>query len=236
MRWRFRWLLCGLLGLVLIGGAILWFREYRAVERNAQAARTAVASGRTVRAREPLNRWLRARPRSAEAHALRAELALAEGDFDQVKPEFNRARSLGYPEEKLERLRAIWSSRIGQYAEAEPVLARLWSEGANPDPAVDEALARIYLKTYRLAGAKTVIQRWIQDAPTDGRPFLWLTEIDRRTEVEQPGILGTTLPRGPAARSRPRSGQAGPRRIAPQGSSQRGIGPGVQTLSGPSSG
>ena len=29
--------------------------------------------------------------------------------------------------------------------------------------------------------------RWITDAPADGRPFLWLTEIDRRTEVDNPG-------------------------------------------------
>src|SRR5262249_6165551 len=43
-----------------------------------------------------------------------------------------------------------------------------------------------YLKTYRLAQAQAVIQRWINDAPADGRPFLWLTEIDRRTAVDSP--------------------------------------------------
>ncbi len=186
MRSWFRWLSGTILVLALIGGAILWVRENRAVERDAQAARTAIAGGRTSAAREPLQRWLEARPNSAEAHALRSELALAEGEFDRVKPEFNQARALGYPEAKLERLRAIWSARIGQYAEAEPVLARLWTESEKTEPAIDEALARIYLKTYRLARAKAVIERWIEDAPTDGRPFLWLTEIDRRTEVDNP--------------------------------------------------
>ncbi len=186
MRSWFRWLSGTLLVLVLIGGAMLWVRENRAVERDAQAARTAITSGRTSAAREPLQRWLRARPNSAEAHALRSELALAEGDFDRVKPEFNRARALGYPEAKLERLRAIWSARIGQYAEAEPVLARIWTESEKTEPAIDEALARIYLKMYRFARAKAVIERWIEDAPTDGRPFLWLTEIDRRAEGDNP--------------------------------------------------
>jgi tetratricopeptide (TPR) repeat protein len=145
-----------------------------------------VGSGRTAAAREPLLRWLRARPDSAEAHALMAELALAEGDLGRVKPDFNEARSLGYPPDKLDRLRALWLARIGRYAEAEPVLERLWTESPTPDPAVDEALARLYLHTYRLARAKAVIERWIQDAPADGRPFLWLTEIDRRTEVDNP--------------------------------------------------
>ena len=42
-----------------------------------------------------------------------------------------------------------------------------------------------------------MIDRWITDAPADGRPFLWLTEIDRRTEVDNPGSWETALPRGP---------------------------------------
>ena len=49
-------------------------------------------------------RWLHAQPSSAEAHALKAEVALAEGDFPEVKREFNEARSLGYPDEKLDRI------------------------------------------------------------------------------------------------------------------------------------
>ena len=80
-----------------------------------------------------------------------AELALAENDLGRVKPEYNEARSLGYPDAKLERLMAIWLARIGRFSEAEPVLTLLFSEQAGSDPAVDEALARVYLKTYRLA-------------------------------------------------------------------------------------
>ena len=59
----------------------------------------------------------------------------------------------------------------------------MWTEQPTSDAAIHEWW-RIYLKTYRLRHAKTVIEHWINDAPADGRPFLWLTEIDRRTEVE----------------------------------------------------
>lgn len=177
-------LLAGL--FLLIGGGIAVVRERRAVERDARAARAAMTSSRFGLAREPLGRWLRARPRSAEAHALAAELALAEGRLKEIKPDFEQARSLGCPEPQLERLRALWSARAGQYSEALPILERLWTETPVPDAAVDEALARIYLKTYRLARARAVIRRWIEDAPTDGRPFLWLTEIDRRTDIDNP--------------------------------------------------
>jgi Tfp pilus assembly protein PilF len=170
----------------LLVAAVVVVRDHRAAERDAQAARGALAAGRPAAAREPLRRWLLARPKSAEAHALLAEVALNDGDFPEVKREFNTALSLGYPDPKLERIRAIWWARLGAYAEAEPILTRIWSEERKTDPAVDEALARIFLKTYRLNRAKAVIERWIEDAPADGRPFLWLTEIDRRTEVDNP--------------------------------------------------
>jgi tetratricopeptide (TPR) repeat protein len=183
---HFRRLLVTIVGLGLIGGGASVVREHRAVERDAQAARDDLAAGRAARARDPLGRWLRARPRSAEAHAVLAEVALADGDFGEVKRAFNEARALGYPEERLERLRAIWLARLGRYAEAEPILTGIWESRPKTDPAVDEALARIFLKTYRLRGAQAVLERWIADAPSDGRPFLWLTEIDRRTEVDNP--------------------------------------------------
>jgi len=186
MRSAVRWLSATILALGLIGVTGFLVRQHRAVERDAQAARAAIAAGRSALAVDPLRRWLRARPSSAEAHALRAEVALVEGNFPVVKREYEEARTLGYPEPQLERIRALWWARLGRFAEAEPILTRIWSESPKTDPAVDEALARIFLKTYRLKSAKAVIQRWIEDAPADGRPFLWLTEIDRRTEVDNP--------------------------------------------------
>jgi tetratricopeptide (TPR) repeat protein len=183
---RWFWFSATIMALGLAGAAGFLIRAHLAIERDAQAVRDAMAAGRPAWAVDPLRRWMRARPSSAEAHALKAEVALAEGDFPEVKREFNKARALDYPAEKLDRIRAIWYARLGRFAEAEPTLTDLWSTSAKTDPGVDEALARIYLKTYRLRSAKAVIKRWITDAPADGRPFLWLTEIDRRTEVDNP--------------------------------------------------
>jgi tetratricopeptide (TPR) repeat protein len=181
-----------LLGLSLTAGSFalvgLLVLNNRAIEHRAQAAQVAVAAGRTTQARGLLHAWLRARPSSAEAHALLAEVALSDGDFAAVQHELEAARSLGCAEPKLERIRALLSARAGRYAEAEAVLARLWTENAGPDAAVDEALARIYLKTYRLRRASAVIQRWINDSPADGRPIFWLTEIDRRTAPDNPAL------------------------------------------------
>jgi tetratricopeptide (TPR) repeat protein len=180
-----------IVALGLIAGAGLLIRERRAVERDARTVRDALADGRPAWAAGPLERWLKARPDSAEAHALRAEVALAAGDFPTVKSEFNQARDLGLPRDQLDRLQAVWSAKLGMFAEAEPTLTRIWSTTERTDPAVHEALARIFLKTYRLKRAKAVIDRWIVDAPLDGRPYLWLTEIDRRTEVDNPGSWET---------------------------------------------
>ena len=43
------------------------------------------------------------------------------------------------------------------------------------------------LGTYRLGEARLVIDRWMRDAPADARPYLWLTQFDRRIEVDNPG-------------------------------------------------
>jgi tetratricopeptide (TPR) repeat protein len=158
--------------------------EYLAVNRNARAARVALSTGHRKNAKGPLERWLRARPRSAEAHALMAEVALAEGDLGKVTDEMNKARSLGYPASGLERLHAVSLARIGRYSEAEPILTRLFNARGRADPTVDEALARVYMMTHRLRPAQAVIEQWIHDAPDDGRPFLWLTEFDRRMESD----------------------------------------------------
>ncbi len=190
MSWaRLKFLYLKWLAGLLLAGGLVWpiavrNRNQRAVERAAEATRAAIASGRFQDAEAPLARLLKARPDSADAHALAAQVALEKGDLDKVTDELNTARALGHPKAELERLHAIALARIGRYAEAEPILVRLLEGSAGPDPMVDGAIARIYLMTYRLGQAEEAIRRWIQDAPADGRPYLWLTEIDRRMEVD----------------------------------------------------
>jgi tetratricopeptide (TPR) repeat protein len=178
------WVLAG--ALCLGSGYLITARikEYLAVDGDARAARLAISSGHRKKALAPLERWLRAQPRSGEAHALMAQVALEEGDLSKVTAELNQARSLGYPPSGLERLHAVSLARIGRFAEAEPILVRLFNSGTRPDPTVDEALARVYMMTHRLRPAQAVIEQWIREAPGDGRPYLWLTEFDRRMESD----------------------------------------------------
>src|SRR5262249_53758343 len=65
--------LAALLVLTACVAAGVVVHQLRAVERDARAARAGVAAGKPAAARPALVRWLRARPSSAEAHALLAE-------------------------------------------------------------------------------------------------------------------------------------------------------------------
>jgi tetratricopeptide (TPR) repeat protein len=185
------WAIAGFLALVAAYFLSRKIQEISATEHVAAAARRALLSGRHSEAAMPVARFLKARPGSAEAHALAAQLALEQGDLERVTTELNRAKVLGYPKRDLERLHAATLTRIGRYAEAEPILVRLHEPGTRPDALVDEALARLYLMTYRLRQAEEVIKQWIHDAPQDGRPYLWLTEFDRRMEVDNSDALET---------------------------------------------
>ncbi len=179
--------------VAIAGGAFLAIKIQSdlAARSASRAARLAISWGRHREAKPALARWLHVEPRSPEAHALLAQVALEEGDLGRVTDLLNQARALGYPKHDLERLHAVTLARIGRFAEAEPILVGLYHPGRSPDPAVDEALARVYLMTYRLRLAESVIKQWIRDAPHDGRPFLWLTEFDRRMEVDNSEALET---------------------------------------------
>jgi Flp pilus assembly protein TadD len=152
-----------------------------AVRRLADSTRKALAAGHPDEARALLARWMALQPGSAEAHYLNARARLSAGDFAGVADELTKARELGYSKSEVERLGAIVRSRVGRYSEAEPVLVGILSDLQRRDPEAAEALARVYLETYRLPQAHAVIGRWMRDAPDDGKPYLWLTEIDRRT-------------------------------------------------------
>ena len=86
---------------VLVGGlgsfAAIVIHDFLTMHRDAQVARLAIASGRHKKANEPLAQELQRPAWSAEAHALMAQVALAEGDLARVTDEMNKARSLGYP-------------------------------------------------------------------------------------------------------------------------------------------
>jgi tetratricopeptide (TPR) repeat protein len=181
--------------IMLVGGlaavlAIVAAIAIGRTDRDAATARRALADGRLDRASAALDRWLKSSPRSAEAHYLKARIAWARHDLGTVHQELERARTLGYPPGLMARLTGLFLARTHQTAEAEPLLRRAFDEGRQPDPEVAEALARIYLGSFRLHEAGAVLDRWAREVPRDARPDLL------RTEVAEPRDSTRAAPEG----------------------------------------
>jgi tetratricopeptide (TPR) repeat protein len=185
--WR-RLVAVGLGVSILVGLAVAAWGELN-VRRDASAVRLALAARRPDRAAEPLARWLRARPRSAEAHFLQARMHFAAGDLDAATRELDRAAELGHDPVAISRLRGFLLVLTRRYAEAEPFLVAARDRITRPDPELDEALARCFLQTYQLKSAGTVLRRWMQDAPEDPRPHLWMIEVARRNDARPAEIV-----------------------------------------------
>lgn len=150
------------------------------VNRDAAAARSAVAHGRYAQARAPLERWLVSSPKDPEAHYLRARVGLALGLQDEMTAGDRRARELDYPEIELALLRAILAAKQKHSVQSEPILRAAFDRKNGPDALLDEALAQVYIETYNLTKGYEVIAVWMREAPDDARPYLWRAEIDRR--------------------------------------------------------
>jgi tetratricopeptide (TPR) repeat protein len=175
-----------LAGLIL---AAVKGREELAVRADAREARRLVSEGRFRAAQPYLQRWLQARPKSAEAAFL-----VAKGMFAFQMPEagleaLDRARDLGYPARAIERERAIVLSHLSRYPEAEPVLRRLASAPGARDPGVDEALTRCYVETFQLRAAQESVERWVRDAPHDPRAYYWRAEVGRKTNADTESLI-----------------------------------------------
>jgi tetratricopeptide (TPR) repeat protein len=173
------------LSLLVLAGLIglgRWVQDEWAVRDAARSARRALATGRLAAAEAPLGRWLAARPGAADAHFLKARVAFGRERLQEAIEELARARFLGYPAPPLDRLDAILRARAGRYHEAESVLRRILEQSPEPDPEVAQALAKVYLETYRFQAAADVLARWMRDAPNDPKPYLWRTEVDARLD------------------------------------------------------
>lgn len=160
--------------------------------REAQIATSAITQGRPKDVHEPLARWLKAAPDSAEAHFQAARLAFREERSDDCIAELEKARSLGLDPASEDVFRAVLVAHSDRFAEAEVILKRALSEPPDPArgvlPEVPAALAKICLATYRLSEAVRYLELWKAQAPFDPRPYLWRADIDSRRQAE-PTVL-----------------------------------------------
>lgn len=166
-----------LVALILAGAATVALRLH---DRDAKTVRRALAEGRLDEASAALDRWLHSDPRSAEAYFLRARIAWERDDLAAVHHDLERARVLGYPARDMAGLLGLLLARTNQLSQAEPYLRTAFEGSRRTDPRVADALARIYLGTFRLKEAEAVLDRWSLEVPADARPYLLRTEVDRR--------------------------------------------------------
>jgi len=182
-------IITGILTLVAVAVVGLWLRGDVFAAREPQIVRRALAAGRLDEAAQALERWLRSSPDSAEAHYFKARIAWAQNDFPTVNRELARAETLGHAWQAVARLRGLLLARGNQLSEAEPLLRQALVGSHGFDPEVGEALTRLYLKTFRLGEAATVLDRWLREVPDDARPYLLRTEIDTRSHADPELII-----------------------------------------------
>jgi tetratricopeptide (TPR) repeat protein len=170
-----------ILTVAVATGLAVWLRGDVAGAWYGRAARRALANGRLHDAFLVVERWLLSSPSSAEAHFYKAAVAWAEGNFATTDAELARAQALGYSWQPLNRLRGLLLARTSQTTEAETLLREAIESTGKPDPEVAEALARIYMGSFRLVEAAEVLDRWARAVPTDARPHLLRAEVDIRS-------------------------------------------------------
>jgi tetratricopeptide (TPR) repeat protein len=173
--------------LVVGGGAIAWGIYHRQKE-DARAQRIArvIDSGELDTARIQIEAWVRERPDSARAWYLRARLGYLQNDLAICEESLERTRKLGHDPEAIERLNALALVKQKRYLEAEPTLVAIVQKLKGNDAEACEALARIFLETYRLELAAVLLEKWAELDTKSAKPYLWMTEIDLRNEQSGP--------------------------------------------------
>ena len=146
----------GALAIVPLCAAVLWWAWDALAHREARRAHLALEQGRIDEAARALERWLKSAPDSADAHYMKAKIAWIKTDLATVDRELTQAERLGYSWHQLARLRGLLLARGGQKSEAESMLRWQYDHSSEPDSEVAEALARLYMGTYRLGDAAAV--------------------------------------------------------------------------------
>jgi tetratricopeptide (TPR) repeat protein len=180
----------GALAMVPFGAVVLWWSWDAFVHRESRTADLALEQGRIDEAAAALERWLRSAPDSADAHYLKARIAWIQNDPSTVDRELTQAERLGYSWNQLARLRGLLLARGSQKSEAEAMLRWQFNHSSKPDSEVAEALARLYLGTYRLGDAAAVLDRWMREVPSDARPYLLQADIDLRNHASSDVMIG----------------------------------------------
>ena len=147
---------------VAVGAAGFSLHRYVVAENAETVVRRSLAAGRIDEASNAVERWLSSSPQSAAAHYFKAKIAWLRDDLATVDDELGHARTLGYAWAPLGRLRGLLLFQVKRTSEAEPFLREAFDTVQGTDPEVAEALAHIYLATFRLSEAALVLDEWMR--------------------------------------------------------------------------
>ena len=184
-----RWLF--LLGAVAIAAGLVGFFAFQKqrVAKVAESANKAMADRRFDDARQAIQEWFQVSPQSARAEYLLALLELKLNRPMECLEAIKLAGEWGYSKDELAILAAILGVRGGQLQNAENVLRPALESNQEPRPEIAEAMTGIFLSSYRLKEADGAIDRWINAAPDDARPYVYRAQILQRMEAEPPEMI-----------------------------------------------
>ena len=162
-----------------------WFWSDRKTSQTAEAVRTAyIARDLELAARE-VDRWIKLQPTSGEPWYWKARVEHAR-EHPQVTIEaLQKAHSLGVPEDRLKVITYIMQVFGGKFDQTEALLKEARDQSTEPDPELDQALARLYLSSFRFGLATTALEQWMKDAPNDPKPYLWRNEIEEQPVADR---------------------------------------------------
>jgi Tfp pilus assembly protein PilF len=145
-----------------------------------RAARRALERRDYDEARDLVAACLRRRPRSGELHLLRARIARQAGAYPEAERALGAAQKYSAPKEDLSLERALLRAQQGELTH--DLEAHLRDRVNRDDPEsllILEALARGYMRNYRLADARLSLDLWLQQRPDDVQALLgrgWVFE------------------------------------------------------------
>jgi tetratricopeptide (TPR) repeat protein len=175
---RLALLILALLGL--IGGSAYVAGNYLWAEYHFRAARAALARDDLEQGRAHLALCLRVWSRSSEAHFLAARAARRAGAYDDAEQHLLAYQRLDGVPEALELERALIAVQRGDPGAYEDSLLAVVHRDHPDSTLILEALARGYLRSFRLGQAEACLNQWLEREPDNVQALLWRGEIHER--------------------------------------------------------
>lgn len=94
------------------------------------------------------------------------------GRLDQMAQAMNRAYQLRYSPTRLQREQWLGQAQFGQLADVERHLATMLSDPQGDTEEICEAYVTGYVQAGRVSHALQILQSWMNDWPTQARPYL----------------------------------------------------------------